>query len=85
MWQRRYIVSAIAWTFSRNCSLRFDKVDQMELIAQTARPIITAAPGKRKFVAAADLTDLFGIEFDEPLAPERAETLAKSVQKGKGS
>lgn len=60
------------------------QVDQMELIAQAARPIITPAPGKRKFIAAADLTDVFGIEFDESLAHERAETPAKSVRKWKG-
>ncbi len=60
------------------------QVDHMELIAQAARPIITPAPGKRRFIAAADLTDVFGIEFDESLAPERAETPAKSVQKWKG-
>jgi hypothetical protein len=56
----------------------------MELIAQAARPIITPAPGKRKFIATADLTDVFGIEFDESLAHERAETPAKSVRKWKG-
>jgi uncharacterized Zn finger protein len=58
------------------------QVDQMELIAQAGRPIIIPAPSKRKSIAAADLADVFGIEFDEPLASERAETPAKSVQKG---
>jgi len=57
-------------------------VDQMELIAQAGRPIITPAPSKRKSIAAADLADVFGIEFDESLVPERAETPAKSVHKG---
>jgi uncharacterized Zn finger protein len=57
------------------------QVDQMELIAQGARPIIIPA-GKRKFIAAADLTDVFGIEFDESLAPERVRTPAKSDHKG---
>ena len=60
------------------------QVDQMELIAQADKPIITPAPSKRKFIAAADLTDVFGIEFDESLAPERAVTPVKSVQKWKG-
>jgi len=58
------------------------QVDQMELIAQADRPIITPAPGKRKSIAAADLTDVFGIEFDESLAPERVRTPAKSDHKG---
>jgi uncharacterized Zn finger protein len=58
------------------------QVDQMELITQAGRPIITPAPSKRKSIAAADLADVFGIEFDESLAPERAETPAKSVHKG---
>jgi len=58
------------------------RVDQMELIAQAGRPIITPAPSKRKSIAAADLADVFGIEFDESLVPERAETPAKSVHKG---
>ena len=58
------------------------QVDQMELIAQAARPIITPAPGKRKFIAAADLTDVFGIEFDESLAPERVRTPANSDHEG---
>jgi len=57
-------------------------VDQTELIAQAGRPIITPAPSKRKSIAAADLADVFGIEFDESLVPERAETPAKSVHKG---
>jgi uncharacterized Zn finger protein len=57
-------------------------VDQTELIAQAGRPIITLAPSKRKSIAAADLADVFGIEFDESLVPERAETPAKSVHKG---
>jgi len=57
-------------------------VDQTELIAQAGRPIITPAPSKRKSIAAADLADVFGIEFDELLVPERAETPAKSVHKG---
>jgi uncharacterized Zn finger protein len=58
------------------------QVDQMELIAQAGRPIITPAPSKRKSIATADLADVFGIEFDESLAPERAGTPAKSVHKG---
>jgi len=58
------------------------QVDQMELIAQADKPIIPPAPGKRKFIAAADLTDVFGIEFDESLAPERVRTPAKSDDKG---
>ena len=58
------------------------QVDQMELIAQADKPIIPPAPGKRKFIAAADLTDVFGIEFDESLAPERVRTPAKSDHKG---
>jgi uncharacterized Zn finger protein len=58
------------------------QVDQMELIAQADRPIITPAAGKRKSIAAADLTDVFGIEFDESLAPERVRTPAKSDHKG---
>jgi uncharacterized Zn finger protein len=58
------------------------QVDQMELIAQADKPIIIPAPGKRKFIAAADLTDVFGIEFDESLAPERVRTPAKSDHKG---
>lgn len=58
------------------------QVDQMELIAQAGRPIITPTPSRRKSIAAADLVDVFGIEFDESLAPERARTLAKSVHKG---
>jgi uncharacterized Zn finger protein len=58
------------------------QVDQMELIAQADRPIITPAAGKRKSIAAADLTDVFGIEFDESLATERVRTPAKSDHKG---
>jgi uncharacterized Zn finger protein len=58
------------------------QVDQMELITQAGSLIITPAPSKRKSIAAADLADVFGIEFDESLAPERAETPAKSVHKG---
>jgi uncharacterized Zn finger protein len=58
------------------------QVDQMELIAQADKPIIPPTPGKRKFIAAADLTDVFGIEFDESLAPERVRTPAKSDDKG---
>lgn len=54
------------------------QVDQMELIAQAGRPIITPAPSKRKSIAAADLADVFGIEFEEPLAAERAGTPATS-------
>src|SRR5437879_6874067 len=57
------------------------QVDQMELIAQADRPTITPAPGKRKSIAAADLTDVFGIDFDESLAPERVRTPAKSDHK----
>src|SRR6266853_2096970 len=60
-------------------------VDQMELIAQAGRPIITPAPSKRKSIAAADLADVFGIEFDESLAPERVRTPAKSDHKGERS
>lgn len=56
-------------------------VDQMELIAQAGRPIITPAPIKRKSIAAADLADVFGIEFDESLAPERAESPARPIHK----
>lgn len=57
------------------------RVDQMELIAQAGSLIITPAPSKRKSIAAADLADVFGIEFDESLAPDRAESPAKSVHK----
>src|ERR1700719_442868 len=46
------------------------------------RDRITPAPGKRKSIAAADLTDVFGIEFDESLAPEKVRTPAKSDHKG---
>jgi uncharacterized Zn finger protein len=58
------------------------QVDQMELIAEAGRPIIAPARSKRKSIAAADLADVFGIEFDESLAPERAEPPAKPVHKG---
>ncbi len=58
------------------------QVDQMELIAQAGRPIITPARSKRKSIAAADLADVFGIEFDESLATERTRTPAESVRKG---
>jgi uncharacterized Zn finger protein len=58
------------------------QVDQMELIAQAGRPIITPAPSRRKSIAVADLVDVFGIEFDESLAPEGAETPTKSAHKG---
>jgi uncharacterized Zn finger protein len=58
------------------------QVDQMDLIAQAARPIIAPAPSKRKSIAAADLADVFGIELDESLAPEGVETSARSVHKG---
>jgi uncharacterized Zn finger protein len=57
------------------------QVDQMELIAQADQPI-TPVPGKRKFIAAGDLTDVFGIEFDESLATETVRTPAKSDPKG---
>src|ERR1700719_3389239 len=36
------------------------------------RPVITPAPSKRKSIAAAELAHVFGIEFDESLAPGRA-------------
>jgi hypothetical protein len=45
----------------------------MELIAQADKPVIIPAPGKRKFIAAADLTDVFGIEFDESANPGKSQ------------
>jgi uncharacterized Zn finger protein len=49
------------------------QVNQLELIAQADKPIIIPSRGKRKFIAAADLTDVFGIEFDESANPGKSQ------------
>ena len=62
------------------------QVDPMELIAQAGSSVIKKpATGKRKIIAANDLADVFGIEFDAPPAPARAKPVAKPARRAKVS
>ena len=60
------------------------QVDPMELIAQAGSSVNKKpATGKRKIIAASDLADVFGIEFDAPPPPTRAKPIAKHARRAK--
>lgn len=61
------------------------RVDHMELIAQAGSSVIDPVAGKKKTIAARDLADVFGIEFDNTPASKKAEPAAKSSRRVKVS
>jgi len=62
------------------------QVDPVELIAQAGSSVMKKpATGQRKIIAANDLADVFGIEFDAPPAPARAKPAAKPARRAKVS